>query len=267
MFRIFQSERQALLKARQVRKYLAYATGEIVLVVIGILIALQFNNADIDRQDRNKELEFMVSMLQELKNDSAELDRAVSGNQKLLEGMDKLLTETAKHPHGEANQRAIFLNSIRNTYWFLTAEFSESTLSQLKYSGGFQLIENSDVLEAILHYDQGLTRCNRQFEQLETYFHVVEERQKTLFDLSLGKKAYEFIEQDFMNMLLPVEQFEEFIDEGAYLINSDAMALQAYYGDVLYYRTALNVSNALMSGQKELAESLSELIRKNYGIE
>jgi len=266
MFRLFQNQRQALLNARQIRKYLAYATGEIVLVVIGILIALQFNNADLDRQDRKREMEFMVSMLQELKHDSAELDRAVSGNQKLLDGMDDLLTDIASHPHEAANQRAIFLNSIRNTYWFLTAEFSESTLSQLKYSGGFQLIENSDVLEAILHYDQGLTRCKRQYEQLETYFHVVEARQKTLFDLSLGKRAYEFIEQDFMNMLLPVEQFEEFIDEGAYLINSDDIALQAYYGDVLYYRTALNVNNALMSVQKELAESLSELIQGSYGL-
>jgi len=267
MFRLFQNERQALLKAKKIRKYLAYATGEIVLVVIGILIALQFNNADLDRQDRKKERDFMVSMLQELDNDIAELDRAVAGNQLLLEGMDELLAEIARQPQEVADQRSIFLNSVRNTYWFLMAQFSEGTLSQLKYSGGFQLIEKDDVLEAILRYDQGLLSCKHQFENLETYFHVVEARQKTLFDLSLGKRAFDFIEQDFMNMLLPAKRFEEFIDEGNYLINSDVITLQAYYGDVLYYRTAMKVTNVMMSGQQELAESLTALISENYGIE
>ena len=267
MFRLFQNERQALLKAKKIRKYLAYATGEIVLVVIGILIALQFNNADLDRQDRKKERDFMVSMLQELDNDIAELDRAVAGNQLLLEGMDELLAEIARQPQEVADQRSIFLNSVRNTYWFLMAQFSEGTLSQLKYSGGFQLIEKDDVLEAILRYDQGLLSCKHQFENLETYFHVVEARQKTLFDLSLGKRAFDFIERDFMNMLLPAKRFEEFIDEGNYLINSDVITLQAYYGDVLYYRTAMKVTNVMMSGQQELAESLTALISENYGIE
>lgn len=267
MFRIFQNQRQALLKAKKIRKYLAYATGEIVLVVIGILIALQFNNADLDRQDRKKEKEFMVSMLQETENDIAELERAVAGNDLLLKGMDELLAEISRQPKGDADQRSIFLNSVKNTYWFLTAQFSEGTLSQLKYSGGFQLIENDQVLDAILQYDQGLLRCKHQFENLGTYFHVVEARQKTLFDLSLGKRAFEFIEQDFMNMLLPAQRFEEFIDDGAYLISSDTSILQAYYADVLYYRTAMNVTNVLMSQQKELGESMIRLIRENYDID
>jgi hypothetical protein len=129
MFRIFQNQRQALLNTKKIRKYLAYATGEIVLVVIGILIALQFNNADLDRQDRKKEKEFMVSMLQETENDIAELERAIAGNDLLLKGMDELLAEISRQPRGDAGQRSIFLNSVKNTYWFLTAQFSEGTLS------------------------------------------------------------------------------------------------------------------------------------------
>jgi len=44
------------------------------------------------------------------------------------------------------------------------------------------------VVEAILRYDQGIAGCRHQYEEMVHYFHVVEARQKTLFDLSLGKK-------------------------------------------------------------------------------
>ncbi len=44
MFRFFRKIRQQLLSQNKISKYLLYAIGEIVLVVIGILIALQINN-------------------------------------------------------------------------------------------------------------------------------------------------------------------------------------------------------------------------------
>jgi uncharacterized membrane protein YgaE (UPF0421/DUF939 family) len=44
MLRFFRQLRQRLLTQNRISKYLLYAIGEIVLVVIGILIALQVNN-------------------------------------------------------------------------------------------------------------------------------------------------------------------------------------------------------------------------------
>lgn len=267
MLRMFQKDRNALLSAKKIRKYLVYAVGEIVLVVIGILIALQFNNADLDRQDRKKEKELMVSLLADLEHDVAEIDAAVAGNRSLLDGLDALLREIAQQPQNMEDERAIFRDSIRNTYWYLTAEFTEGTMSQLKYSGGLQLISGKNVVDGILAYDQGMARCKHQYDEMMNYFHAVEATQKVLFDLSLGKRVYEFIEQDFMNMLLPAEQFDAFIDEGDYLVDSDPKTLQKYYGDVLYFRTTINNLNAFLSKQKVLAGSLSTLISNSYDIQ
>jgi len=267
MLRVFRNNRKALLNAKKIRKYGAYAIGEIILVVIGILIALQFNNADLDRQDRTREKAFMISMLGDLEKDVRELSAAIEGNQILLDGLDALLRQIALRPLGDAEQRQLFLLSLKNTYWYLTAEFAEGTLAQLKYSGGFQLIQDSDVMDAILNYDQGMDRCKHQYEEMVNYFHAVEARQKNLFNFSLGKRAYEFIEQDFMNILLPPERFEELIDEGTYLTDAGTETRQVYYGDVLFYRTAISNTNWFMGRQKELALSLSLLIRENYDIQ
>lgn len=52
MLRFFRQIRQGLLTHNKFSKYLLYAIGEIVLVVLGILIALQINTWNEDRKDR-----------------------------------------------------------------------------------------------------------------------------------------------------------------------------------------------------------------------
>ncbi|MEJ2162073.1 MAG: DUF6090 family protein [Robiginitalea sp.] len=65
MLRFFRQIRQRLLTDNKFSKYLLYAIGEILLVVIGILIALQVNNWNEDRIERKNE----VKLLKELKAD------------------------------------------------------------------------------------------------------------------------------------------------------------------------------------------------------
>jgi uncharacterized membrane protein len=52
MIKFFRKIRQNLLMENKTGKYLKYAIGEIVLVVIGILIALSINNFNNSRQER-----------------------------------------------------------------------------------------------------------------------------------------------------------------------------------------------------------------------
>ena len=49
MLKIFRNTRKKFLYSRKIRDYLAYSIGEIVLVVIGILIAVYINNWDINQ--------------------------------------------------------------------------------------------------------------------------------------------------------------------------------------------------------------------------
>lgn len=60
MLVFFRKIRQKLLSQNRVTQYLAYAIGEIILVVIGILIALQVNNWNENR--KNGEIEHKVRL-------------------------------------------------------------------------------------------------------------------------------------------------------------------------------------------------------------
>ncbi|NRD19784.1 hypothetical protein HNV08_06960 [Winogradskyella eckloniae] len=65
MIKFFRHIRQRLLSENKFSKYLLYAIGEIVLVIIGILIALQINNKNEQRKSENK----IVSILKEVQHD------------------------------------------------------------------------------------------------------------------------------------------------------------------------------------------------------
>jgi hypothetical protein len=55
MIKFFRQIRYKLMSENKTSKYFKYAIGEILLVVIGILIALQINTWNEERKERNRE--------------------------------------------------------------------------------------------------------------------------------------------------------------------------------------------------------------------
>lgn len=69
MIKFFRQTRQRLLTENRFSKYLLYAIGEVVLVVIGILIALQVNTWNEFRKDRIKENQILIDLKKSLNAD------------------------------------------------------------------------------------------------------------------------------------------------------------------------------------------------------
>lgn len=247
-------------------QYARYALGEIILVVVGILIALQINDWYQDRLERQTEFEYLISMKRDLTEDIRELRVAVDGNNHLLTGLDQTLQLLASPRDDDAWRRELYTHGIKYTYWFMVMEFSRLTMAELQYSGGLRLIRDGRVREAMIAYEQGLETTLKQHQDIMTYFHELEESNKALFDLTLSKQAMELIEEDPLNMLQPLEQFASLIPHGDYFSNDDPSLVADYYDDMLYYRTALNILTLMYRRQLQLAEALAALIEEQYGI-
>ncbi len=77
MIKFFRYIRQRLLNENRFSKYLLYAVGEIILVVIGILIALQINNWNEDRKEKRAIENVLIEIKEDLEKDKAELERSL----------------------------------------------------------------------------------------------------------------------------------------------------------------------------------------------
>lgn len=80
MIKFFRHIRKSLINENKTSKYLKYAIGEIILVVIGILIALAINNHNERKKERNKEQAFLREINLDFKSNKAQLDSIISFN-------------------------------------------------------------------------------------------------------------------------------------------------------------------------------------------
>jgi len=133
-----------MIKENRVSKYLLYAIGEIVLVVIGILIALQLNNWNTERKAGLQEIGLLKEMRQNLEADLSDCRYNVQRNQQLLNGNSAVLRHL--------EERTPFHDSLGTHYgnvWGSTLQAMNSSAYNNLNSIGFDIIHNDSLRRSI----------------------------------------------------------------------------------------------------------------------
>ena len=91
MIKLFRKIRQNLIMENKTSKYFKYAIGEIILVVIGILIALQINNWNEIRKDNDKEQQILKQLTEEYKSNLLQLEQKIAHRKKIINAGNKVL--------------------------------------------------------------------------------------------------------------------------------------------------------------------------------
>ncbi|MBO0323144.1 hypothetical protein J0X14_12625 [Muricauda sp. CAU 1633] len=94
MIKFFRRIRQRLLQENRFTKYLLYAIGEIVLVVIGILIALQINTWNEKRIENNKKQSLMKGIIEDIKMDTLYFSYSIEVYERQSKNSIELLTDS-----------------------------------------------------------------------------------------------------------------------------------------------------------------------------
>ncbi len=113
MIKFFRKIRQNLLSEGKTGKYLKYAVGEIILVVVGILIALSINNWNLNRKQNNAEKEFLQGIKTDLKKDKEYIDLVKQLQKPKLDVFDILNSELPEFD----NENVIAIDSLFKIYF------------------------------------------------------------------------------------------------------------------------------------------------------
>jgi len=116
MIKFFRKIRYNLMSENKTGKYFKYAIGEIILVVIGILIALQINNWNENRKAFNEEQTYLKALKQEFKYNQDVLKKTIGKNTKNIEGtrvIIELIKPDAKKVD-EIGMEKLLFNSVYN---------------------------------------------------------------------------------------------------------------------------------------------------------
>lgn len=151
MLKFFRRIRRKLIDEGSLNKYLFYAFGEILLVVVGVLIAIQLNNANERRKSENNGTLVLKKLKQELEEDiiyfdslSSEYDDWFIETQHMLDTVLTGQLEELNHnrQYNVASGTAYFLHINKNSY------------NELMNSGNKIEIKNSELKNDITRYFQ-----------------------------------------------------------------------------------------------------------------
>ncbi|MGB4837428.1 MAG: DUF6090 family protein [Saprospiraceae bacterium] len=159
MIKIFRQIRQNLLLNGKLRSYSVYAFGEIFLVVIGILIALQINNWNEDRKSGILELAYLKNLIEDLKADIDYTELNVLNRyDKKIKSLE--LGKAYFQGNYEPEDTISFLEEIRygGVFGNIVWDFKKTTYDELINTGNFRKIKNDSLRNAIIDYYNFLNR-------------------------------------------------------------------------------------------------------------
>lgn len=162
MISLFRKIRQSLLQQNKVTQYLAYAIGEIFLVVIGILIALQINTWNELRKIRQYE----VKMLKELKA-TLERDRGYFSSQiPRLTNKQKAANRLLSMLENEEENLDTLNKYFSNLRFEVLFQYNSGAYGSIK-SGGIDKISNDSIRAKMAGlYEFLIPRSEKIFENL-----------------------------------------------------------------------------------------------------
>lgn len=164
MINFFRTIKKGFIHENKFSKYLLYAFGEIVLVVIGILIALQINNSNDQKTERKKELKYLANIKIDLSKDLESLDYNIDFRSKKSRGTEIIINQMNGAPIKDLTETAYH---VLNTLYMERFQPSNVTYRDLVSSGNMNIISR-DSIKILLFELSLLYQSNDFYMEYET---------------------------------------------------------------------------------------------------
>ena len=235
-------------------KYLKYAVGEVILVVIGILIALQVNNWNEYRKEKVEEKKILLSLHNEISNNLESLQVVIEEKNKIIDVNQYIIDNTGKNGEWKSMKPLdSLMNYISLSGWIFVPQ--NGVLNEIINSGKLLLIENDLIKNEIASLPQLLSLMieeDRQYRlDLHQYFLPFLSKNYNLIELTkyrelLENYSFKMGETNFSKSIPELLDSREF---------ENILTIQSIW---------IKFSNEMSINQKNKYLEIQKLIEKEY---
>ena len=150
MIKFFRHIRQSLVMENKTNKYFKYAIGEIALVMIGILLALQVNNWNEDRKERQREGTYLNKLLEETERDSSSLQGVIKLTKYKITQAERLL-DILKN-NATITDTTQFVRDVFLVGRGASTRPNLPAYEELITTGSIGIIQNRDITDLLARY-------------------------------------------------------------------------------------------------------------------
>jgi hypothetical protein len=227
-------------------KYFKYALGEIVLVVVGILIALQINNWNETRKERKVEVKYLNNLKRDLKKDSVDLASFIAIRKGKANAADRLLKMASEDRLADVHQISLLFVTVG--FW---DEFvpNDNSFKELINSGQLNIISNDSIKDLLMN----LSKANETL--IGSRNHMKREYDQYLYDNWFT--TVNFLETRDQTMI--VEPYDWFMPDKIFMeVHADKIRQEVAQ---LFDNTSFLNGLTLAGGNNQLlAETYNEML-------
>ena len=242
------------LVSMETGKYLRYAFGEVILVVIGILIALQVNNWNEYRKEKVEEKKILLSLHNEISNNLESLQVVIEEKNKIIDVNQYIIDNSGKNGEWKSMKPLdSLMNYISLSGWIFVPQ--NGVLNEIINSGKLLLIENDLIKNEIASLPQLLSLMieeDRQYRlDLHQYFLPFLSKNYNLIELTkyrelLENYSFKMGETNFSKSIPELLDSREF---------ENILTIQSIW---------IKFSNEMSINQKNKYLEIQKLIEKEY---
>lgn len=206
MITLFRRFRQRLLTENKFSKYLIYAIGEIILVVIGILIALGINNNNNFNEQRKLEQEYLTSLQSEFKTNLDRINTSIKVNEQRVQTLEKVLTLFNKNALDTIRPHTI--SQLLGPIFGSDIQYTPATgvLNDIISSGKLNLILNKNLRQDLASFESTINVLSTQLNdadftqrKLTSLFFEYGSAKTIVTDLKIIDKEFQSISSNTNN--------------------------------------------------------------------
>ena len=228
MIKFFRKIRQNLLMENKTGKYMKYAFGEIVLVVIGILIALSINNWNSNRIQKQKEQLLLGGLNEEFKANKIQLDSVITKHKHALKSVDYLISKLPIKNIKTENLDSLSYH-IYHLGTFYTFNPSGGIINSLINSSNVDIISNNELRQLIISWNDVL--LDYQEEEIlarDNYINQLKQFEKKHFNFN--SSPYKYLNDPRVDLsILQTLEFDNYVQDRQFALNN---ILDNSYGEL-----------------------------------
>jgi len=235
------------------RKKWTHYLWELLMLFFAVFCGFLAENQREHYVEHQREKQYMHSMLEDVRNDTATINRVYNRALTQIVFLDSLI-ELGNHIPLKGDDIGKLYSFQSKTTRFLNIHFEDGTSSQLKNAGGLRLIRKEDVVSTI----------RKHWDHIETLYRIrdrLEIAGENIADVS----SRIFYNSYFIPTDDPLE-FDSPIKPGAKFIYDDPRLIAEYINRVATKLLRTKIYLDELKEAKKIADHLIELIQKEYRI-
>ena len=237
MIKLFRKIRFELMSENKTGNYFKYAIGEIILVVIGILIALQINNWNNNRLDNQYEKQILLEIQKSLQNDLGLFKGLANRITKKDQAIDSLLLVRKGQLNLDERTKTRLIGWAGSSILF---SYDKGAYEALK-TGGVEKIKTDSLRNRLIRiYEVFLPRSKTFLDNIDIHYEdEVRQLNQKLKDLGLTREYFE-PNKDSTGFYLRYKYDVDLIHDPLF---EDYLLLHAKIKDELSYRLSYLVED------------------------